>query len=52
VGTVSIEKQNQQQKPKQKYEVEAVLLGATGVVFHLARDLPRSGSKVRRLDDA
>ncbi|WP_205301889.1 hypothetical protein, partial [Pseudomonas abietaniphila] len=24
-------------------------VGATGVTFHLARDLPRSGSKIRRL---
>jgi hypothetical protein len=46
VWTIDAEEHEQ----KQKYQVDAIPVGATGVAFHLARDLPRSGSEIRRLD--
>jgi hypothetical protein len=41
--------EDQKQLQKHKYQVDAVPVGVTGVAFHLARDLPRSGSKTMRL---
>jgi hypothetical protein len=37
---------------RNRNQADAIPVGATGVAFHLARDLPRSGSKIRRLDEA